>query len=119
MSIIASAKLGARLLSFGLQRFFRILFFLQRIFQRQGQLMGLLFLLNGGVSFVFFRKSLLFEGARCMGTGTGFRRHGSEMSGEFAILLSYDISELQETGRGAEVWLQKLQNGIRVFHYVG
>ena len=33
-------------------RFFRILFFLQRIFQRQGQLTGLLLLLNGGVSFI-------------------------------------------------------------------
>ena len=59
-----------------------------------------LFLLNGGVSFGFFRKSLLFEGARC--TSTGFRRHGSETSGEFVILLRYDISELQETGRGVE-----------------
>ena len=84
-----------------MQRFFVILFFLQRIFQRQGQFTGLLFLLNRGVSFGFFGKSLLFEGARCM--GTGFRRHGSEMSGEFVILLRYDISELQEMGRGAEM----------------
>ena len=58
-------------------------------------------MLNGGVSFGFFGKSLLFKGARC--TSTGFRRHGSETSGEFVILLRYDISELQETGGGAEV----------------
>ena len=60
--------------------------------------MGLLFLLSGGVSFRFFRKSLLFEGARCM--GTGFQRHGSEMSGEFVILLRYDndMLELREMG---------------------
>ena len=63
--------------------------------------MGLLFLLNGGVSFGFFGKSLLFKGARC--TSTGFWRHGSETSGEFVILLRYDILELQETGGGAEV----------------
>ena len=62
--------------------------------------MGLL-LLNGGVSFGFFGKSLLFKGARCM--STGFRRHGSEMSGEFVILLRYDILELREMGRGAEM----------------
>ena len=61
--------------------------------------MGLLFLLNGGVLFRFFRKSLLFEGARC--ASMGFRRHGSEMSGEFVILLRYDISELREMGGGA------------------
>ena len=79
--------------------------------------MGLLFLLNGGVSFRFFRKSLLFEGARC--TSMGFRRHGSETSGEFVILLRYDISELWEINGGAEMWLQKLQNGIGVFHYIG
>ena len=54
--------------------------------------MGLLFLLNGGVSFRFFRKSLLFEGARC--TSMGFWRHGSETSGEFVILLRYDMLEL-------------------------
>ena len=63
--------------------------------------MGLLFLLNRGVSFRFFRKSLLFEGARY--TSTGFQRHGSETSGEFVILLRYDMSELWETGRGAEM----------------
>ena len=34
----------------------------------------------------------------------GFWRHGSEMSGEFVILLRYDMSELWETGRGAEMW---------------
>ena len=34
----------------------------------------------------------------------GFWRHGSETSGEFVILLSYDMSELQETGRGVEKW---------------
>ena len=89
-----------------MQQFFRILFFLRRIFQRQGWLTGLLFLLSGGVSFGFFGKSLLFEGARC--TGTGFWRHGSETSGEFVILLRYDISELQ-----------KLRKGIGVFRYVG
>ena len=44
---------------------------------------------------------MLFEGARC--TSTGFQRHGSEMSGEFVILLRYDILELQETGGGAEM----------------
>ena len=64
--------------------------------------MGLLFLLYRGVSFGFFGKSLLFEGARC--TSTGFWRHGSETSGEFVILLRYDMLELQETGRGAEMW---------------
>ena len=96
---------------------FGILFFLRRIFRRQGQFMGLLFLLNGGVSFGFFRKSLLFEGARC--TSMGFQRHGSEMSDEFVILLRYDISEPQEMGRGVEMQLQKLQNGIGVFHYIG
>ena len=37
----------------------------------------------------------------------------------FFFLLRYDISELWETGGGVEMWLQKLQNGIRVFHYVG
>ena len=84
-----------------MQRFFGILFFLRRIFWRQGQFTGLLFLLNGGVSFEFFWKSLLFEGARC--TSTGFRRHGSEMSGEFVILLRYDISELWEMGGGVEM----------------
>ena len=51
--------------------------------------------------FGFFRKSLLFEGARC--TSTGFRRHGSEMSDEFVILLRYDMAELWEMGRGAEM----------------
>ena len=104
MSIITSAKLGGSKVveSFGLRQFFRILFFLRRIFQRQGQLMGLLFLLGGWVSFRFFGKSLLFEGARCK--GMGFQRHGSETSGEFVILLRYDMLELQETGRGAEMW---------------
>ena len=33
----------------------------------------------------------------------GFRRHGSEMSGEFVILSRYDMSELQEMGRGVEM----------------
>ena len=66
---------------------------------------------------MFFRKGLPFKGARCM--STGFRRHGSEMSGEFVILLRYDILELREMGRGVEMQLQKLQNRIRVFHYVG
>ena len=33
----------------------------------------------------------------------GFWRHGSEMSGEFVILLRYDMSELWETGGGAEM----------------
>ena len=79
--------------------------------------MGLLFLLSGGVLFGFFRKSLLFKGARC--TGTGFWRHRSETSGEFVILLRYEMVELRETGRGAECGLWKLRNGIGVFHYVG
>ena len=35
---------------------------------------------------------------------TGFQRHGSETRGEFVILLRYEMSELQETGRGAEMW---------------
>ena len=100
-----------------MRRFFGILFLLWRIFWRQGQFTGLLILLNGGVSFGFFGKSLLFEGARC--TSTGFQRHGSETSGEFVILLRYDISELREMGGGVEMWLQKLWNRIRVFHYVG
>ena len=64
--------------------------------------MGLLFLLSGGVLFRFFGKSLLFEGVRC--TGTGFRRHGSEMSGEFVILLRYDMAELQEMNGGCGMW---------------
>ena len=37
-------------------------------------------------------------------------------------VLRYDISELQEIGGGAEMQLQKLQklqNGIGVFHYIG
>ena len=34
---------------------------------------------------------------------TGFWRHGSETSGEFVILLRYDMSELWETGGGAEM----------------
>ena len=50
---------------------------------------------------------------------TGFQRHGSEMSGEFVILLRYDISELWEMGGGAEMQLRKLQNRIGVFHYIG
>ena len=58
-------------------------------------------MLNGGVSFGFFGKSLLFKGARC--TSMGFQRHGLEMSGEFVILLRYDISELWEMGGGAEM----------------
>ena len=36
----------------------------------------------------------------------GFWRHGSETSGEFVILLRYDISELWEMGRGAECRLE-------------
>ena len=78
---------------------------------------GVALLNNRGVSFGFFGKSLLFEGARC--TSTGFQRHGLETSDEFVILLRYDISELWETGRGAEMRLRKLRNGIGVFHYVG
>ena len=96
------SQVGSKVVEgFDLQQFFGILFFLWRIFQRQGQFMGLLFLLNGRVSFGFFRKSLLFEGARC--TSTGFWRHGLETSGEFVILLRYDISELQEMGGGVEM----------------
>ena len=34
-------------------------------------------------------------------------------------LLRYDISELQEMGGGVEMRLQKLRNGIGVFHYIG
>ena len=34
----------------------------------------------------------------------GFWRHGSETSGEFVILLRYDMLELREMGRGAEMW---------------
>ena len=33
----------------------------------------------------------------------GFWRHGLETSGEFVILLRYDISELWEMGRGVEM----------------
>ena len=34
----------------------------------------------------------------------GFQRHGSEtMSGEFVILLRYDMLEPWETGRGTEM----------------
>ena len=33
----------------------------------------------------------------------GFWGHGSETSGEFVILLRYDMSELWETGGGAEM----------------
>ena len=103
-----------------MQQFFRILFFSWRIFWRQGRFTGLLFLLNRGVSFRFFGKSLLFEGARC--TSTGFQRYGLETSGEFVILLRYDILELREMGRVRKCGLQKLQKlqkGIGVFHYVG
>ena len=67
--------------------------------------------------FGFFGKSLLFEGARCI--GTGFQRHGSETSGEFVILLRYDMAELWEMDRGGECELWKLWGGIGVFHYVG
>ena len=35
--------------------------------------------------------------------GTGFQRHGLETSGEFVILLRYDMAELWERGRGAEM----------------
>ena len=45
---------------------------------------------------------MLFEGARC--TSMGFWRHGSGMSGEFVILLRYDMLELWEMGGGAEMW---------------
>ena len=97
------SQVGSKVVEgFSLQQFFGILFFLQRIFWRQGRFTGLLFLLNGGVSFGFFRKSLLFKSARC--TSTGFWRHGLETSGEFVILLRYDILELWETDRGAEMW---------------
>ena len=90
MSMIASAKLGARLL--------RVLACSSSSgscsscggFSGGKVLMGLLFLLSGGMLFRFFGKSLLFEGARC--TGTGFQRHGSETSGEFVILLRYDMA---------------------------
>ena len=44
---------------------------------------------------------MLFEGARCM--SMGFQRHGLETSGEFVILLGYDMSELWEMGGGAEM----------------
>ena len=33
----------------------------------------------------------------------GFQRYGLETSGEFVILLRYDILELWEMGRGAEM----------------
>ena len=33
----------------------------------------------------------------------GFQRLGLEMSGEFVILLRYDILELRGTGRGVEM----------------
>ena len=33
----------------------------------------------------------------------GFQRHGSETSGEFVILLRYDMLKLRETGGGAEM----------------
>ena len=39
--------------------------------------------------------------ARCM--GMGFQRHGLETSGEFVILLRYDMVELREMGGGAEM----------------
>ena len=35
------------------------------------------------------------------------------------VVLRYDMVELWEMGGGAECRLRKLQNGIRVFHYVG
>ena len=94
MSIIASAKLGARLLrvsacgsSSGSCSFAEDL--------PEARLVHGVALL-GGVSFGFFRKSLLFKGARC--TSTGFWRHGLETIGEFVILLKYDMSELRERG---------------------
>ena len=34
----------------------------------------------------------------------GFQRHGSETSGEFVILLRYDISELWDMDGGVEMW---------------
>ena len=75
MSIIASAKLGARLL---------------RVSACSGSL--------GSCS-------------SCRGSSRG---KVSSQGGEFVILLRYDISELQETGRVRKMW-----KGIRVFHYVG
>ena len=51
--------------------------------------------------------------------GTGFQRHGLEMSGEFVILLRYDTAELWEMDGGAECKLWKLRDGIGVFHYIG
>ena len=50
------------------------------------------------------------------GSGNGHLncRHGC-----LCVVLGYDILELQEMGRGAEIHLQKLWNGIGVFHYVG
>ena len=33
----------------------------------------------------------------------GIWRHGLEMSGEFVILLRYDMAELREMGGGAEM----------------
>ena len=88
-----------------MQQFFRILFFLWRIFQRQSWLMGFLFLLSRGATFWFFRKGLFFEGARCM--GMGFQRHGSEMNSEFVILLRYGMAELWELGGVVECRVQK------------
>ena len=35
--------------------------------------------------------------------GMGFWRHGLETSGEFVILLRYDMLELWETGGGVEM----------------
>ena len=61
------------------------------------------------VMYVFYtNKYLRIDSVNGCSRGLGGRR-----------LLRYDISELWETGGGAEMWLQKLQNGIGVFHYVG
>ena len=50
--------------------------------------------------FGFFGKRLLLKGARC--TGMGFQRHGSEMSGEFVILLRYGRATGNRQGCGMQ-----------------
>ena len=51
---------------------------------------------------------------------TGFWRYGSDMSGDFVILLRYDMSELWETGGGAEMWAaETARKEAGVFIYRG
>ena len=56
-----------------------------------------------------------------IGTYNAVQQHywWPELSTFIKNLLRYDMAELQETDRGAECKLWKLQDGIGVFHYIG